>query len=159
MVGRVTGELVPQRIDVRRHGQPGFDRGAVAGAGLGLEMPVHEGMQVEVRRLALRAVGREDGLGRLTRGAVHEGLGVFEDALALHFDEKLFIAVRGRVGIGRRRSAAAARREALCARWVDESPPGKDGGGAAGDSVQDGKADIRVPGEGTKEKGRRGWPY
>ncbi len=59
------------------------------------EMLVHKSCEVEARLGAAGTVILEDGFGMLQGRAVNEGFAVRKDALHLHRDEQLLIALGG----------------------------------------------------------------
>ncbi len=95
MVLRLPGEHRPEPVDV--FGQ------AVVGVGdefpdrhlVKAEVLVDEGAEIEAGLTAAGAVSLEDDFGMAPRRAVDEGLAVGKDALHLHRDEQLLIAIGG----------------------------------------------------------------
>jgi len=68
-------------------------------------MLVHKSCEVEARLVAAGTVILEDDFGMLQGRAVNEGFAVRKDALHLHRDEQLLIALGGGKGIGQRNGA------------------------------------------------------
>jgi hypothetical protein len=107
MLRRMPGEHVPQAVDVRAQGLPGW-RDVVAGVhAWHVEVPLDERAKVELRLLALAAVSGQDRFRIAARHAVDEGLAVVEHALHLHRAKQFLVAIgRGeRVRLGHRRGA------------------------------------------------------
>ncbi|MNM98950.1 hypothetical protein D3C81_1114970 [compost metagenome] len=109
MLGGLARQHRPQAVDMVAQGVVGVGDIVLVRNRLAREMRLHECIEREIRRLALRAIALQDDLRRHQRHAVGKCLAVSEQAAGLHVDEQLGVALGRRHRIGRRAAMERAR--------------------------------------------------